>query len=245
VALEHSNVRSGGGHRSPLLEALLNVQRQRQPDPGVRILLVEDSLPDVRMFREALTRLGLPHELHVTHDGEDALLYLRQEGHYAGFPRPDIVVLDLKLPRLSGDAVLAAMSLDRRLQTMPVLVLTHYAEPAELYSTHLMATHVVSKQVGVDKLAAELAIIERLIATAAPKVTAAAAATEGQQHALYAITPEPDGKWLVEPPGSSGFSFKSLREAEAFAASLARQARPSLVRVLRADGAASEDTYFE
>lgn len=88
------------------------------------ILLVDDNPGDVRLTREALVESGLPGELSVAGDGEEALAFLRRCGPHAAAPRPDLVVLDLNLPRKNGREVLAALRADRALRDLPVAVLT-------------------------------------------------------------------------------------------------------------------------
>lgn len=90
----------------------------------IDILLVEDSPGDVRLTREALKEGGIANELHVAHDGEQALAFLRREGSYADAPRPELVLLDLNLPRLDGREVLREIKSDPSLKRIPVVVLT-------------------------------------------------------------------------------------------------------------------------
>ena len=78
------------------------------PGQPVRILLVEDDPGDVMITTEARGRSDVAHELHTVHDGEAALDYLRRQAPYGDAPRPDLVLLDLTLPRLDGGAVVAA-----------------------------------------------------------------------------------------------------------------------------------------
>ncbi len=90
----------------------------------VRILLVEDNAGDVRLTREALTEAKVTNTLAVARDGVDALAMLRREGAYAGEPRPDLILLDLNLPRMNGREVLAVLKADPDLQRIPVVMLT-------------------------------------------------------------------------------------------------------------------------
>lgn len=90
----------------------------------VRILLVEDNAGDVRLTREALTEAKVTNTLAVARDGVDALTMLRREGAYAGEPRPDLILLDLNLPRMNGREVLAVLKADPDLQRIPVVMLT-------------------------------------------------------------------------------------------------------------------------
>lgn len=90
----------------------------------LRLLLVDDNPGDVRLTREALKESALPSSLSVVSDGEQALAFLRRLGPHADAPRPDLVVLDLNLPRVDGRQVLAALAADPALKDIPVVVLT-------------------------------------------------------------------------------------------------------------------------
>ncbi len=95
--------------------------------PAVRlinILLVEDSPGDVLLTKEALREVQVANELSVARDGEEAMAFLRNEGEFAASPRPDLVLLDLNLPRMDGRAVLTAIKEDDDLRRIPVIVLT-------------------------------------------------------------------------------------------------------------------------
>lgn len=129
----------------------------------IEILLVEDSPADVRFFREALHLAAVRHHLSVVSNGEEALAFLHREAPYRGAPRPEVIVLDLKLPRVSGHAVMGAIKLDPELRSIPIIVLTssHAARDQER-SYDLDADHYVTKPVGLDVLAGELKIIEAL-----------------------------------------------------------------------------------
>ena len=94
---------------------------------AARVLLVEDNEADVRLTREALREAGDTVRLSSVADGEQALAYLRQEQGYADAPRPDLVLLDLNLPRKNGLEVLEEMRSDPRLAGLPVIMLTSSA----------------------------------------------------------------------------------------------------------------------
>ncbi len=95
-------------------------------DPGkaIDILLVEDNPGDVRLAREALKGSKIRNNLYVVDDGVKALEFLRRQGKYADARRPDLVILDLNLPRKSGREVLAEIKADDSLKRIPVVVLT-------------------------------------------------------------------------------------------------------------------------
>jgi len=114
----------------------------------VQILLVEDSPGDVNLTREALRTAKVRNELHVVGDGEAALAFVRGEGEYAGSPRPDLVLLDLNLPRKDGREVLAALKADPDLKRIPVIVLTTSAASADVEAAYgLHANAYVTKPV--------------------------------------------------------------------------------------------------
>jgi chemotaxis family two-component system response regulator Rcp1 len=117
----------------------------------------------VRIFREALFLAGIRHQLSVATNGEEALAFLRRSGHYHNALRPEVVVLDLKLPRASGHAVLGAIKLDPDLRSIPIVVLTSsHAPPDQERSYNLDADHYVTKPVAIEVLAGELKFIEAL-----------------------------------------------------------------------------------
>jgi two-component system, chemotaxis family, response regulator Rcp1 len=94
------------------------------PSPPLYILLVEDSPSDVFLTTEALQQTRNPPHVDAVPDGVEALAFLRREGAYASAPRPDIVLLDLNMPRKDGREVLAEIKSDPDLQSIPVIVLT-------------------------------------------------------------------------------------------------------------------------
>ncbi len=93
------------------------------PHPA-EILLVEDNPADILITREAFADFKLGNTLHVVEDGEAAMAFLRREGQYARAPRPDLILLDLNLPRKNGREVLTDIKDDPALQEIPVVVLT-------------------------------------------------------------------------------------------------------------------------
>ena len=90
----------------------------------IEILLVEDNPGDVDLTKEALQEAKVRNRLHVVEDGAAALDFLYQRGAYAGVPRPDIILLDLNLPKKDGREVLAEVKADAKLADIPVVVLT-------------------------------------------------------------------------------------------------------------------------
>lgn len=124
----------------------------QQPERQVEILLVEDDPGDVLMTREAFQDYKLRNQLHVVNDGAEALAFLRQEGDYADKPRPDLVLLDLNLPRMDGRQVLEAIKSDAELASIPVVVLTtSEAEEDVVGSYSLHANAYVTKPVDFER----------------------------------------------------------------------------------------------
>lgn len=127
----------------------------------VQILLVEDSPGDVNLTREALRGAKIANELNVVGDGEAALAYLRREGEYADRPRPNLVLLDLNLPRKDGREVLAEMKADADLLSIPVIVLTTSAAEADVLRAYeLHANSYVQKPVSFGEFLAALRALE-------------------------------------------------------------------------------------
>jgi chemotaxis family two-component system response regulator Rcp1 len=104
----------------------------------VHILLVDDNRGDVRLTLEAFKDARVQNFIHVAEDGVVAMEFLRREGKYADAPRPDLVLLDLNMPRMDGRAVLAAIKSDPELQSIPVIVLTTSEADADISSTYSM-----------------------------------------------------------------------------------------------------------
>ncbi|MBV5318914.1 MAG: response regulator [Desulfobulbaceae bacterium] len=112
----------------------------------VEILLVEDNPGDVDLARETLTTSKIKNNLHVVSDGEKAMAFLRKQGEYAAAPRPDIILLDLNLPRKDGREVLAEIKQDDKLKRIPVVILTSSsAEEDILKSYNLHANCYITK----------------------------------------------------------------------------------------------------
>lgn len=118
----------------------------------VEILLVEDNPGDVVLTREALLEGKLHTRLSVVSDGEAALAYLRREAPFAAAARPDLILLDLNLPRLSGREVLAAVKADDQLKSIPVVVLTSSEAEQDIVASYkLNANCYISKPVDLDQ----------------------------------------------------------------------------------------------
>jgi chemotaxis family two-component system response regulator Rcp1 len=132
--------------------------KARQP---IEILLVEDSAADVRLTTEALRRAKVGNNLHVVRDGEEAMAYLRREPPYETATRPDLLLLDLNLPRKDGREVLAEIKRDEVLRTIPVVVLTTSAEEEDVLRAYeLHANSYVTKPVDFAQFLKVVAAIE-------------------------------------------------------------------------------------
>ena len=118
----------------------------------IEILLVEDNPGDVRLTQEAFKTGKVHNTLHVVWDGEEAMAFLNREGDYKDAPRPDIILLDLNLPKKDGREVLKDIKSDENLKNIPVVVLTtSSAEEDILKSYNLHANCYITKPVDPDK----------------------------------------------------------------------------------------------
>lgn len=127
----------------------------------IEILLVEDDPGDVLMAREAFESCTTPRRLTVVSDGESAMDYLRKQGKHTAAPTPDLVLLDLNLPRMDGREVLAEVKADPRLRMIPVVVLTtSEAEDDVVRCYALHANAVVTKPVDFDRFVEVLRTID-------------------------------------------------------------------------------------
>ena len=127
----------------------------------IEILLVEDSKGDVGLIEEVFEDAKIRNNLRVVEDGEEAILYLRGEGQFSGVLRPDIILLDLNLPKKDGREVLEEIKNDEDLRNIPVVVLTtSKAEADVLKSYNLHANAYVTKPVDFDQFIKVIKSIE-------------------------------------------------------------------------------------
>jgi len=118
----------------------------------LEILLIEDDPGDVELTKEAMEDSKLFTHLHVVEDGEEAMAFLKREGQYADAPKPDLILLDLNLPRKDGRQVLKEVKEDSDLKVIPVVILTtSSAEEDILRSYRLGANCYVTKPVGLEQ----------------------------------------------------------------------------------------------
>jgi CheY-like chemotaxis protein len=126
-----------------------------EPALPIEVLLVEDDPGDVLMTQEAFEEHKVRNKLNVVSDGEEALAYLRREGPYGEAPRPDLILLDLNLPKVDGREVLAKIKDDADLRRIPVVVLTtSQADEDILRSYSLHANAYVTKPVDFERFIA-------------------------------------------------------------------------------------------
>ncbi len=119
---------------------------------AVEILLVEDNPGDIRLTREALRDSKMHNRLSVVEDGVEAMRFLRREEEYSNAPRPDIVLLDLNLPRKDGREVLADMKNDPILRRIPVVVLTTSDDERDIIRSYdLHANCYITKPVDLQR----------------------------------------------------------------------------------------------
>jgi|SRR5579863_6588000 len=110
------------------------------------ILLVEDNNADARLLREVLLDANMTTHLHVVSDGVEAMAFLRYQGQYLEAPRPDLILLDLHMPKMDGLEVLAQVKSDPRLKTIPIIVLTSSCAERDIERSYkLMANCYLSK----------------------------------------------------------------------------------------------------
>lgn len=130
------------------------------PTP-IEILLVEDNPGDVDLACEALESGKVRNTLHVVGDGEAAMAFLRAQGQYVGAPRPDLVLLDLNLPKKDGRQVLAEIKADRSLRAIPVVILsTSKAEEDILKTYDLHANCYITKPIDLHQFIKVVQAIE-------------------------------------------------------------------------------------
>jgi CheY-like chemotaxis protein len=127
----------------------------------VEILLVEDSPSDADLTEEALSDGKVLNHLHWVEDGVEALAFLRRQGKYADAPRPDLILLDLNLPKKDGRDVLAQIKADPRLKLIPVIVLTTSAAERDILKTYeLNANCYVTKPIDLEQFISVVKLIE-------------------------------------------------------------------------------------
>ncbi|MFC3832424.1 MULTISPECIES: response regulator [Deinococcus] len=117
---------------------------------GIEILLVEDNPADVMLTREAFEEAQFPHRLHHARDGVEALMFLRREDRFVQAVRPDVILMDLNMPRMSGLEVLDILKADDVLRSIPVIVLTTSRAETDIWRSYdLHANAYIPKPVSI------------------------------------------------------------------------------------------------
>jgi chemotaxis family two-component system response regulator Rcp1 len=126
--------------------------KQQDNSKVVDILLVEDNEGDARLAKEAMRDSKIRNTLHHVSDGEEAMAFLRKEGKYANVPRPDLVLLDLNLPKKDGRQVLAEIKNDDELKRIPVVILTVSSAEEDILKTYnLHANCYITKPIDLSQ----------------------------------------------------------------------------------------------
>jgi CheY-like chemotaxis protein len=138
------------------------------PDARIDLLLVEDDPGDAMMTREALAEAKIVHELHVVDNGESAIAFLRQDEPYVDAPRPDLIFLDLNLPRVDGREVLAFVKGDTSLRRIPLVILTTSDSDEDIAASYdLHANAYVTKPVDFQAFLAAVRQVDDFFLTVA------------------------------------------------------------------------------
>ncbi|MBU1050202.1 response regulator [Candidatus Bipolaricaulota bacterium] len=133
----------------------------RQAGDMIDILLVEDNEGDARLAKEALKEAKVANTLHWVEDGEEAMKFLHQEGKYSESPRPQVILLDLNLPKKDGREVLAAIKHDEALRRIPVVILTASEAESDIMKTYdLHANCYITKPIDLDQFLKVVKAIE-------------------------------------------------------------------------------------
>jgi CheY-like chemotaxis protein len=141
---------------------------QADRESTIVLLLVEDDPGDVTMTREALSEAKVLHDLHVVDNGEAAIAFLRQDPPYTDAPRPDLIFLDLNLPRMDGREVLALVKSDESLRRIPLVVLTTSDSQDDIARSYdLHANAYVTKPVGLESFLTAVRQIDNFFLTVA------------------------------------------------------------------------------
>lgn len=150
--------------KSPSVMAASSTEPRATAPRGRRaqVLLVEDSPTDAMMVREILSQVDVRNELHLAEDGIQALEFLRREGTYRDAPRPDLILLDLQLPRKNGQEVLAEIKADEDLRTIPVVVLSSSRAESDIMGAYRsFANSYVTKPIDYEDFAEAVRLIQQ------------------------------------------------------------------------------------
>jgi CheY-like chemotaxis protein len=135
------------------------------PERQLVVLVVDDDPGDVLLIEEALERTGQVQAVHSAGDGHDAVAFLRRTGPYANVPAPDVILLDLNMPRMDGRQVLAEIKTDPLLRSIPVLIFTTSQDPNDIATSYeLHANAYVTKPINLDDFGTVIARISEFFA---------------------------------------------------------------------------------
>ncbi|MDY6845375.1 MAG: response regulator [Thermodesulfobacteriota bacterium] len=133
----------------------------KEIEKPIEILLVEDNLADVRLTQENFKESKIRNNLHVVSDGEEAMAFLRREGKYINAVRPDLIFLDLNLPKKNGREVLGEMKSDNELKQIPIVVLTISDDEEDIFKSYsLHANCYITKPIGLEQFTKVVKSIE-------------------------------------------------------------------------------------
>jgi chemotaxis family two-component system response regulator Rcp1 len=136
---------------TPISAKRESIMSNGENDTHREVLLIEDSPGDVRLTLEAFHEANGAIHLHVANDGVEAMAFLKHEGAHADAPRPDLILLDLNLPRMDGREVLAQIKKDASLRTIPTVILTTSEDEADILNSYqLQANCYLRKPVELD-----------------------------------------------------------------------------------------------
>lgn len=125
---------------------------QRPAGVPIEILLVEDNPGDIRLTQEGFKECRVQNHIHVARDGVEAMDFLKQSGEHENAPRPDLILLDLNLPKMSGHEILAEIKKDEELRSIPVIVLTTSSTHEDILASYdLQASSFITKPVEFTK----------------------------------------------------------------------------------------------
>lgn len=133
----------------------------KEIEKPIEILLVEDNLADVRLTQENFKESKIRNNLHVVSDGEEAMAFLRREGKYINAVRPDLIFLDLNLPKKNGREVLGEMKSDNELKQIPIVILTISDDEEDIFKSYsLHANCYITKPIGLEQFTKVVKSIE-------------------------------------------------------------------------------------
>ncbi|BAU66093.1 response regulator receiver protein [Stanieria sp. NIES-3757] len=136
-------------------------------DKIVDILLIEDSYSDAYLTQETLSESSIPHQIHWVKNGVEAIDFLKRQGDYTKAPRPDLILLDLNLPKKNGREVLSQIKKDEHLKTIPAIVLTTSADERDILGSYqLQANCYLIKPLDLEDFITLIQSIDRFWLTA-------------------------------------------------------------------------------